>query len=87
MKKNNKKLKEFQDYAIMFAESFFNDFFDHPEWRGKSFSWDEFPNMVKRYCYVQCPLSFSNLKKNEIEFISEQSKLNAIKLIKEHQVI
>lgn len=52
--------KSYKQQAIEFgeeyAEQFFTDFQD-PIYHGPNFTWDKFPDMVKRMAYLSCGLS------------------------------
>ena len=69
-KLNAKELKKkYIEYANGYAIEMFEDFKNHPEWRGSNFTWDIFPNMVGRFARANCRLSYPNISINLIKTI------------------
>jgi hypothetical protein len=49
-----------KEYAKAMATQMFEDFKNHPEWRGKNFSWENFPEMTSRLAEVNIYMSRAN---------------------------
>ena len=46
------------------GKGFFNDFYNHPEYRGPNFKWENFLDMTKKHSRVNCFLYFPYNTKN-----------------------
>ena len=69
------------------ANSMFEDFFEHPEFRGLGFQWSKFPEVVKRLATVSAFMSFPGECKYEIYDLAGQTAFErATVLIKENNL-
>lgn len=70
-------------YAEECAETMANDFIEHPEWRGPSFTFEKLPDMIMRFTRTQSRLSFVNIKEHEANEIGELAREITNKMLKE----
>ena len=62
MRPTNKKRA--YKYGVDYANQQFQDFNDHPEYRGKNFTWKNFPNSVAKMASASVFVIFRHKPKN-----------------------
>lgn len=70
-------------YAEGCAKTMVNDFIEHPEWRGPSFTFEKLPDMVMRLTRTQSRLSFAKIKEHDATKIGELAREMTEKMLKE----
>ena len=65
------------------AKSFYQDFVDHPEYRGSAFTWTRWVDMCFRYARAQAGMS--NYTHDKQEIIATAAWMKARELIKEQK--
>lgn len=81
MKKSHRK------YAETYAKNMIDEFVNHPEYRGPTFTFGKLPDMVMRHAKTSSCLSFVNIKKHEENQIGIYAKAIAEQMLKEKQLI
>lgn len=85
---NNKKIAKV--CGINWGKNMFNDFINHPEYKGKNFSWNIFPEMASKYASINFDINIYPKPKNmkELKQICFNSCFKTIKqLIKKNKLL
>jgi hypothetical protein len=76
-------LQRAKNVGVSWAKSLFNDFVNHPEYKGTNFTWDNFATFASGIAETSCYMSFSPKVKNlgELEKVCKKSCYKECKML------
>lgn len=79
--------KSYIRYAEVYARNMVNDFVNHPEYRGPTFTFEQLPDMISGLARCSAFMSFPRVKSCDEEKIGEYAKHCAVKILKEKNLL
>lgn len=74
-----KQIERAKEVGLSYANTFYNDFIEHPEWKGKNFKWSNLPSLVERMARAGVYMNFPHNIKSDIKEIAAKTAFERAK--------